>query len=414
MKKSLYCTILFCLSSSLCFPAQSVNENLIVNGDFEDGSTGWRGDENVVPETPDAANMICRIMSNEEGIAEFHQTIKTFRMEQIKVKFRVRKSADHSGSEWLVGIREGSSTSGRSTPLRNDDWNSIEYTMPLNPKNSRTTLVFQVKPGQRGYICFDDIEVVEYNEPSEEVPAETAKAGTDAEKADDGYRVLTDKNGREIEARVVHVDSQAKRVTVHKKGSDKRITVPVTAFTEETQSYLRSFLQRSDFLNDKTLTVEIQKRKKKIADKSTSGESGSRVSIYYEGWMELLIHNKSIASFSDVTLEYALFYGQEFFSNTRGMQKNPGTLYDKKTLSFPSGGKTEERTKEVILHTSSSESEHWSAPTQSGELEGVIIRLTFETDSGETVTREIVYPEHLEHSWTTKTRSTQHSIPPLE
>lgn len=221
------------------------------------------------------------------------------------------------------------------------------------------------------------------------------------------YRVFTDKNGREIEAKIMHMDLKGTKITVQRKGSRKSTTVPVTVFNDETQAYIKSWAQNSDFLNKRMLSVEFRKKREKVADKSTSGSSGtsswSIKSVYYGHHIEILIQNKSNRSFTDINLEYTLFYTQKHPRENQTKKEMAGTLYEKKTISLPSKSKKEIDTKQLVLHSYSSDIDE----SVEGELEGIIIHLTLQSETGETITREIVYPEKLKHLWTTETNNVQ-------
>ena len=391
MKKPICTLLLAGLSLPLFCPASTEPENLVNNGDFEYGSTGWEGGVNIVFETPEERNKICSIAVDKEKRLEFHQEIKTSNMRHVKVKLRIKASADFAtekGPGWFVSL----GSRGRGMPLHTG-WNDIECRLDNRDDEDTMTLAFKVMPGQSGTLSFDDIEVIE-----------------------DVYRTFTDKSGRTIQAKIIGADSDGTKVTLQREGSHKSTTVPVTLFDDETQAHIRSWIEISDFLNDRIFPVEFEHEYEKIADKSKADSIGltlnswSISSVYYGHYIEMALQNKSKHPFNNVTLEYALFYTQEYHRNGK-KEVYAGTLYDKKNIDIPARSTKEIATQQIILHRYSYVSSAYSPGDRDGELEGIIAHLTLQTETGEVVTRKIVYPEKKEFKWTTRTRDVQDHIP---
>lgn len=420
MNKHLYYIMLVAWSVTLWSSAATSPKNLIGNGDFEDGGAKWRGDKNVVLETSKSKNNICKIKTDKTKTISFYQEIKTSKIKKFTLKFRVKKSRDYKAlgnSELTINIKRknGGSGSGRSLP-RNDKWNEVEYSIGESyvQGEPRITVVFEVEPAQSGSISFDDITLTE---TVEKVPdTSTASKGKAEDTATDessaaGYHIFTDKKGRKIEAKIIRTTPDGQKVTVQRRKPKNTITVPLAAFDTKTQAYIRSWSQGSDFMNNRIFSVEAKKLKELVADKSSSKESATSLTIsnnkYYGYRMALIFKNRSSQSFRDVSVEYTLYYNQE--TGTKKLTRE-GCLYKKQSITIAPKSEQEIETERVVLQfvDSTHDSEFSSGGSKyQGELEGVFVHLTLHLDNGETVKKEIIYPKNLKHTWTTKTKNAQ-------
>ncbi|MDF7825330.1 hypothetical protein P4B35_14995 [Pontiellaceae bacterium B12227] len=248
----------------------------------------------------------------------------------------------------------------------------------------------------------------------------------------DDYQILTDQSGREIEAKIIRMLPGGQKITVQRKGQRKQLTVPITAFDDATRERISDWFKHSDFLNSGSLVIELDRVRRKAADKSSSSEStfddihgNSFTSFsevrYYNHLVEINLNNKSDQAFENVQLEYVLFYMQEATSQKRNKdgrktniynknQEKHGTLYHKEEIKIPSKTKFPIETKGIILLQKNFGSSS-TIPPIDGEFEGAIIRMTLPTDSGNPLVRELRYPEKLKRNWTTETNNTQPPAP---
>jgi len=414
MKKTIYSLLLAGLSIPLHCAASAEQKNLVKNGDFEDGTAGWRGDVNIVFETPEETNKVCRIEVDKERSVKFYQEINIWKMEYVKVKLRVHASADFVQEKNRAGCFVGLGSHGSGKPLKTG-WNEMEYTLDNRDDEDRLDLYISVERGRSGTLSFDDIEVVEYVKPPAVKKVEPADAPLPS--IVDEYHAFIDKSGRTIQAKIINVDSEGANVTLQREGSHRSATVPVTLFDDDTQAYIRSWIEASDFLNERILPVEFNHKYEKIADQSQAYTGGitttswSKSSVYYGHHIEMIIQNKSKHPFNNVTLEYTLFYSQDHAGREGKKTERAGTLYYKQNIDIPPRSTKEIASEQIILHSYSYVSRSYSPEDRDGELEGIIIHLSLLTETGETVTREIIYPEKKDFTWTTKTRNVQERIP---
>lgn len=181
-------------------------ENLIENGDFSQGSEGWRGGINVELETPTSTNKVCKIElktisrryhenienidperfdtyvvyerydnARDQKTVMFYQKIKTRGLRHLILKYRFKKSKDYDSSEStrpvdFSFVGNNNKTSKHRTynqravekyyrENRDTSWKFYEYALSLDGDPSSGTLSFFVYPGYSGYVMIDDISV---------------------------------------------------------------------------------------------------------------------------------------------------------------------------------------------------------------------------------------------------------------
>lgn len=159
MKK--YLAIVSCVG--LALTAFAGKKNLIKNGDFEHGSDWWKGDANIVFETQDKTNRICKINVSPDKKYKFYQHISTSKMDRLKIRFRVKKSSDYKGNGYWIECNTDKGGSGYGQyPPRNNKWNVVEVRMGDVVEGAyHVDITIAVKKAESGSLSFDDIEVFE-------------------------------------------------------------------------------------------------------------------------------------------------------------------------------------------------------------------------------------------------------------
>lgn len=219
------------------------------------------------------------------------------------------------------------------------------------------------------------------------------------------YRDFTDASGRTIAAKLVRYDATRSKVTVDCKGKGVK-TVPITVFSSEDQQYIISWSKSQDFLNERKLLVDFKRHKKKNTEYSE--ELSSMSSIYFDCGFEITLENRSTIDFNDVTLEYVIYYSQDkHINNKTEIEEQEGRLYEKQQMNFSKKSTKEIKTEQVILYTyrESGYSTVW--PDIRSEMHGILLKLSVKTETGETITRLIKYPEKLKKSWSPSTKNVQ-------
>ncbi len=224
--------------------------------------------------------------------------------------------------------------------------------------------------------------------------------------AETKYHIFTDDQGRSIEAKIVRYDEVQNKVTVQPKGR-AAMTVPVSAFSEADQAYIVEWGLSHAFLDERKLCVDIKRIKK---SDGTRGQGGYSMEYkYYNHYFTIGLENKSTVDLDNVTIEYVIFYQQEKHINgNRDKVNQEGTLYKKSTFSLPSKSDKEIETDQICLkryRESGFVNSVW--PDLDGEMDGIILKLSMTTKDGETITRQITYPDNLKKAWTTKTMNVQ-------
>ena len=85
----------------MSFCSLCLNASLLKNGDFEKGSSGWKGDRRVTYEDSSQSNRVCKVevKSKEQ---EFYQEVKSKNLRELKLNFDVKKSSDYDGGDFSV------------------------------------------------------------------------------------------------------------------------------------------------------------------------------------------------------------------------------------------------------------------------------------------------------------------------
>ncbi|WP_372798468.1 hypothetical protein [Pontiella sp.] len=130
----------------------------------------------------------------------------------------------------------------------------------------------------------------------------------------DEYRTFTDKEGREIRAKIVKSDARSGKVTLL-RDNGKRATVPAQVFSDDDVAYIREWSAASQFQMNSKFKIKVDEEKKKLGDNKTA--------LAYE--VELT--NNSNMPLEDVRVDYAIFVRVSGFNGSADTEKiYTGTL----------------------------------------------------------------------------------------
>lgn len=240
-----------------------------------------------------------------------------------------------------------------------------------------------------------------------------ACVGMQAFAAKAEFREFTDTQGRTLTAELISYNALQEQVTIKLKGKGNK-TVPVNIFSETDRKYIVSWKQNQDFLKSNKLVVSFNRCKKKNTDNSSS--SMGFIRKYYDHSFSIKIENRSPVDFNDIEFEYVIFYSQErHIKDWTDTKEEHGTLYARKAISLPKKSTREIETEKLLLINVSSEPRHSVisvSPDLKGRVNGIILNLSMKTETSETISRQIKFPENLNHVWTPRTKDVQ--IPPAE
>lgn len=154
MKKSI-----LLLAAALCAPHLHA-ENMLKNGDFQGGTTGWKGDRKVLEEAAGSKNKIARVEAGRKP-QSFSQTIDIKKEKTLVLTFRVRKSADYAGLGYSVRFkrRDNSYTFFERVVDEEDGWQEVTIRFLDLQDSRKIELSVVVLPGEKGYLEFDDFAV---------------------------------------------------------------------------------------------------------------------------------------------------------------------------------------------------------------------------------------------------------------
>ncbi|MEN7972383.1 MAG: hypothetical protein ABFR47_00965 [Verrucomicrobiota bacterium] len=219
------------------------------------------------------------------------------------------------------------------------------------------------------------------------------------------YRKFTDAKGRTLSAELIRYNDLQKKVTIKCKGKGIK-TVPVSIFSETDQKYIASWNQNQDFLSEKKLLVEFKRRKRKNVEVSYSTTSGGRT--WYECNFNIELTNKSTTGFDKIELEYVVFYSQDhYIQNNADREERHGTLYKQEVINLPKKSTKEFETEKILLFQRKVGSTSYGKPDLRGEVHGIILNISMKSETGETISRQIKYPDNLNHVWTSSTKNVQ-------
>jgi len=227
---------------------------------------------------------------------------------------------------------------------------------------------------------------------------------------------FTLKDGRTLKAEIVSYNAKLKKVEL-KREDGKRIPVNPSVFAEEDQKYIMAWATLDGVRNERLFKVNCEKdlvekwKKEEMGDVTYDGGdpvkellSTSRFERYV---FELNLENKNEFALENLTLEYRVFYEQEVAVGASKVEAKSGVLPGK--LDVKRVGPREKmklKTEAVVLR----DTQYPSSITfkggatmgrESGEIEGIWVRITAAGADGQTVSRDVFEPSSLEgkHKW---------------
>ena len=219
------------------------------------------------------------------------------------------------------------------------------------------------------------------------------------------YRDFTDSKGREINAKLIRYDATKKKVTIQRKGKGSA-TVPISLFSEDDQKYIISWNKNQDFLSDKLLKVKFTRWKTKNTERSRSSSWWEQK--YSDCSFSIELENRSTTDFKEITLEYVIFYSQDHhIRDFSDKEERHGTLYSKNLISLPKKSKKMVETKKICLCREKIGANSYGRPDLEREMHGIMLKLSIKSETGETISRKITFPDKLSKVWTPRTKEAQ-------
>lgn len=122
------------------------------------------------------------------------------------------------------------------------------------------------------------------------------------------YRAFTDKEGREIKAKIIKVDVRSRKITLE-RDNRKIATVPLNIFSEADQAYIKEWLVASDFQMNSKFKIKVDDEKDKVDDKKTT--------LTYD----VELDNRTSMKLDNVRVEYAIFVRTSGFNGSNDSEK---------------------------------------------------------------------------------------------
>ena len=214
------------------------------------------------------------------------------------------------------------------------------------------------------------------------------------------YRDFTDTQGREIKAELIRYDATKKKVTIKRKGKGNA-TVPISLFSEDDQEYIVAWNKNKDFLSAQLLTVEFVRNQNKNSDSSRYGSWGE--DKCYDCTFSIELENRSSVDFKQVELEYVIYYTQDHYIDNSDNDKRRGKygwLHAQKTITLLKKSPLNIETQKLQLTRRKAAGQ----ANLEFKFDGIIVKLSLKTDTGETISREIKFPKDLGRSWKASTK----------
>lgn len=144
----------------LFFMSLGLNASLLKNGDFERGTTGWKGDRKVQYEDESEQNKICKLRIGGKD-QEFYQVVKAKKFKDIQFKYKVKKSEDYEGRDFQIRFtRDDGSYTFYDRSAKKEGWNEGSFKFSGFKGSREIKISIVVNSGEEGYLMFDDIEAV--------------------------------------------------------------------------------------------------------------------------------------------------------------------------------------------------------------------------------------------------------------
>ncbi|MFW5873826.1 MAG: hypothetical protein ACOCVJ_00310 [Verrucomicrobiota bacterium] len=131
--------------------------------------------------------------------------------------------------------------------------------------------------------------------------------------AGQGYRTFKSADGREMEAKIIHVNQD--EVRIERKADQRNFTVPIRTFSEDDRSYIRNWDQMQRLSRDDALGIRISRSR-------TGKEKQESLAIKEENWKSgyaIAVSNETFGDFDDLELHYRIFkFDEKRAASSRG------------------------------------------------------------------------------------------------
>lgn len=147
-------------------------DELLRNGDFEKGRSGWKGDGRVSEEEVESGEgksqnkvMILEVKRREDE--EVYQEVRTRKLREIHVKGRYRVSEDYDGLGIMMKFKrpDGSYTYHTYEPTKKarskGQWQELSWSFKEIRNASELKFYLVSKQGDSGKVYFDNFSVTE-------------------------------------------------------------------------------------------------------------------------------------------------------------------------------------------------------------------------------------------------------------
>ncbi len=135
--------------------------NLLKNGDFESGVSGWKGDGD--DEELNDGNTVMKIEVPKRKEIRIFQDFKVRDIDKIliTISYKISDDFDSNGVTFRIH-RPGGSTYRTFTPKQeaSDEWVTTTWDYRELRGGKKASFEISVKPGESGFILFDNISIV--------------------------------------------------------------------------------------------------------------------------------------------------------------------------------------------------------------------------------------------------------------
>ncbi|WP_372847015.1 EF-hand domain-containing protein [Pontiella sp.] len=222
---------------------------------------------------------------------------------------------------------------------------------------------------------------------------------------DGEYRAFADKQGREIQAKIVRIASNGDEVCLE-RDNRRRVTVPIGIFSDETQRYIKEWASSQSFLSEQLLKVavsdEVERRKEEVYSAGDLANTKQIDKVFYD----LTFSNTGAEALDEMRMEYRIFYEQS--KQRVGAQPEPvQKVFDgaAKIPVAPSGGEVTVRTDAVEIYEDVLVPRYFGLDTYiddrggEGNVHGIWVRVYLKLPSGTELMREVCKPNSIKNKF---------------
>lgn len=216
------------------------------------------------------------------------------------------------------------------------------------------------------------------------------------EKVSEKLRRFSDRNGNSFRGFITAYDEKKDLVSIRrldgKTGDAKR-----SVFSDEDQKFIREWGMRDSFMNGINFVPTMKSERNEVID----GDSGTLKTLWDVNY-ELSLENTTSYAFTNMTLEYCVFYRQGTRGKDGTFVYSEGVLYGKNPIEgIAASGKSTLKTEVIKLYSEQGRGTSFGIVDSRADykVRGVWVRLSVKLPNGEVCVRDFRTSEDSFWKW---------------